>query len=258
MKMFGLELFNHNRPTHLYDFAQHGIVRDAQNDEFGLMRLVVEKSIQELNGTGKKNLKKMTKKRQTIQLTPKGVFEAKALNTDTSFKIITDEAYIDKTIAELKEKLTLLGKEPKANSNAPMSMEYGAIAFGRTEIKSMITRLENRRKMGKAAFINENYPYTTNDLISGVLKKNSNLRLKIAKEFVPDFPTEAIRAMKDYNAICKDLCGLETHFYVIADKKDFGEVSKRRDPILLAQSPFGFFWNVLGAWDDEMMYLGDL
>jgi hypothetical protein len=49
-----------------------------------------------------------------------------------------------------------------------------------------------------------------------------------------------------------------THFYVIADKKDFDKTPAKRDPILLAQSPFGFFWNILGAWSDEMIFLGDL
>ncbi len=44
----------------------------------------------------------------------------------------------------------------------------------------------------------------------------------------------------------------------IADKKDFEKKDKRRDPILLAQSPFGHFWQILGAWDKEMLFLEEL
>ena len=45
---------------------------------------------------------------------------------------------------------------------------------------------------------------------------------------------------------------------MIADKKDFGEMDRKRDPILIVQSPFCLGWQVLGAWDEEMIYLGDL
>jgi len=36
------------------------------------------------------------------------------------------------------------------------------------------------------------------------------------------------------------------------------ELDEKRDPILLAQSPFGFYYNILGAWEKEMVYLPEL
>ena len=36
------------------------------------------------------------------------------------------------------------------------------------------------------------------------------------------------------------------------------EKYKQRDPILLVQSPFGFYWQILGAWDKEMLILSEL
>ena len=40
--------------------------------------------------------------------------------------------------------------------------------------------------------------------------------------------------------------------------RDFEKQYERRDPILLAQSPFGFYYHILGAWDTEMLYLPEL
>jgi hypothetical protein len=54
------------------------------------------------------------------------------------------------------------------------------------------------------------------------------------------------------------LCNKKAVFYLISEKKQQKEVLRRRDPILLAQSPFGFFWQILGAWDDEVKFLEEL
>ncbi len=98
----------------------------------------------------------------------------------------------------------------------------------------------------------------TAEQIAEVLENNSHLESRGAGSFVPDFPSEAIKAMKEYTDMCVSLCNKKPIFYVIADGKDFQTVNKRRDPILLAQSPFGHFWQILGAWDKEMVFLGDL
>ena len=64
--------------------------------------------------------------------------------------------------------------------------------------------------------------------------------------------------MKQYNKHTDELCSKQAVFYIIADKKDFERTSQRRDPILLAQSPFGHFWQILGAWDKEMILIEEL
>lgn len=48
-------------------------------------------------------------------------------------------------------------------------------------------------------------------------------------------------ARKEYTEFCLQVCNKKPIFYVIADSKDFQVVNKRRDPILLAQSPYGHF-----------------
>lgn len=55
-----------------------------------------------------------------------------------------------------------------------------------------------------------------------------------------------------------ELCQLKPVFYVIAEESDFKEKDKKRDPILLAQSPFGVYYDILGAWDKEMLLLSEL
>ena len=104
----------------------------------------------------------------------------------------------------------------------------------------------------------EKFPYTTNARIESVVKKHDNLQLGQVDQFVADMPDEAIEAMKEYNKATDKVCGKKAVFYIIADKKDFQKTQSRRDPILLAQSPFGHMWQILGAWDKEMLFLDEL
>lgn len=86
---------------------------------------------------------------------------------------------------------------------------------------------------------------------------------------------------KEYKVMCADFAGysrnvpqegldqLELYFEawhrVVPDKKptlklivDQGGKEQKKDPILLAQSPFGNWWYILGAWDKEVEIVDDL
>jgi hypothetical protein len=76
--------------------------------------------------------------------------------------------------------------------------------------------------------------------------------------FVPEFPDEAIMVMREYTDQLQALCNKKPVFYVIAEPDKFRKAYERRDPILLVQSPFGFYWQILGAWDKEMILLSEL
>ena len=82
--------------------------------------------------------------------------------------------------------------------------------------------------------------------------------MKTSDIFIPEFPDEAIKAMTDYTEKMEAVCGKKPVFYVIAEHDKFKEAFKKRDPILLVQSPFGFFWQIIGAWDKEMILLSEL
>lgn len=193
---------------------------------------------------GKKGLKIDGRKVQ-IQLTPKGVYEGKFLNDDT-FVLNTNEKYVDGQLADFKEKLTLIKSEEYDMKN------------GVEEISSMIQRLENRKKYPEVKEFFEKLPYTTSSKIAQITKTHDNLQLGQIAQFVADLPKEAVDIMKEYNENTKKVCGKQAVFYIIADKKDFKKSESRRDPILLAQSPFGHIWQILGAWDKEMMFLEEL
>ena len=178
-------------------------------------------------------------------LTPKTVYDLKMLH-DQTFQLNVDPVYIDQQLADFKDKLGLIKSE-----------EYD-MARGVQEISSIIVRLENRKKYGEVKDFFEEYPYTSSSKIDEVVKAHDYLKIGQIAQFLADMPKEAVEAMKQYNEHTDAICGKQAVFYIIADKKDFEKTTKRRDPILLAQSPFGHFWNIIGAWDKEMLLLENL
>lgn len=216
------------------DILDYVILEDASL-QGGAVAVPVKK------GKDKKSKKIADKK----EATPKGVYELKMLD-ETSFKLNTNAEYVDKQLTDFKEKLTMIN-----------SIEYD-MRNGVEEISSIILRLENRKKYTEAKDIFEEFPYTTNSKIAEVIKEHENLQLGKIAQFIADLPKEAVDVMKKYNDGCKKICDKQAIFYIIADKKDFKKADNRRDPILLAQSPFGHVWQILGAWDKEMMFLQEL
>ena len=82
--------------------------------------------------------------------------------------------------------------------------------------------------------------------------------MKSSDIFIPEFPDDAIKLMKEYTENMLLICKKKPIFYVIAEPDKFKEAYAKRDPILLVQSPFGFYWQILGAWDKEMLLLSEL
>lgn len=178
-------------------------------------------------------------------LTPKGVHNLKLMHDDT-FQLNTNPEYVDQQILDFKDKLALIKAE-----------EYD-MSRGVVEIGSIVMRLENRKKYEEFKDFFEEFPYTTTSKIDDVVKAHAYLKMGQVAQFVADMPKEAVDIMKQYNKQTDQLCGKQAVFYIVADKKDFERTTKRRDPILLAQSPFGHFWQILGAWDKEMLLLENL
>lgn len=185
------------------------------------------------------------KKEEKKKHTPKEVHEMQMLN-DKSFKLNLDPEYVKAQLEAFKDKLSLVKSE-----------EYD-MRRGVDEINSILVRLENRTKYSKTDKFFEQFPYTTSSKISALTKEHDHLKLGQIAQFVADMPKEAVDAMKQYNEATKAICDKQAVFYIIADKKDFQKTDSRRDPILLAQSPFGHFWQIIGAWDKEMMFLEEL
>jgi len=130
-------------------------------------------------------------------------------------------------------------------------------SYSRREVEGLIERLENRRKWEEfKGFFNE-FQNTTDEKIDDLLN-NYDLVMNTSDLFVPEFPDDAIAIMKTYTEKMDALCGKKPVFYVIAEPDKFRKAYEKRDPILLVQSPFGFYWQILGAWDKEMILLSEL
>jgi len=129
--------------------------------------------------------------------------------------------------------------------------------YSRREVVGMIERLQNRKHWDKFSKYFNGFQNTTDEKIDDLLEKY-DLVMKTSDLFVPEFPDDAINIMKSYTTQMKKLCDKKPVFYVIAEPDKFRKAYEKRDPILLVQSPFGFYWQILGAWDKEMMLLSEL
>jgi len=185
------------------------------------------------------------KKEEAKKFTPKEVYSLKMLH-DQEFVLNTDPVYVDEQLEIFKTKLELI-------KSAEFDMNHGT-----NQIASIIIRLENRKKYPEVHEFFDQFPYTTTAKIEELLKNHDYLQIGNVEEFVADLPKEAIQTMKDYNNNTNKICGKKAIFYIIADKVDFEKRSVRRDPILLAQSPFGHVWSICGAWDKEMIFVDEL
>lgn len=130
-------------------------------------------------------------------------------------------------------------------------------SYAKREVTGLIERLENRKKWEKHKHFFNEFQNTTDEKIEQLLDKY-DLVMKTSDLFVPEFPDEAIQIMKAYSEEMDKVCSKKPVFYVIAEPDKFRKAYERRDPILLVQSPFGFYWQILGAWDKEMLLLSEL
>lgn len=129
--------------------------------------------------------------------------------------------------------------------------------FSKREVQGIIERLENRKKYNKFKPFFEIFQYTNDEKIDKLLSKY-DLLMKTTDLFIPEFPDEAIKIMENYSEKVFELSGKKAIYYVIATEEKFRKAYEKRDPILLAQCPFSYNWQILGAWDKEMMLLYEL
>jgi hypothetical protein len=129
--------------------------------------------------------------------------------------------------------------------------------YSKREVQGLIERLENRKQWHKFKNFFQEFQNTTDEKIDALLD-NYDLVMKTSDLFIPEFPDDAIAVMKKYTDNMQKICKKKPVFYVIAEPDKFKKAYEKRDPILLVQSPFGFYWQILGAWDEEMILLSEL
>lgn len=174
-------------------------------------------------------------KPQKIKIKPiDALIELETIPTPFSLTLIDDK------IKMLKEKASLINQH-----------------YAKREVEALIQRLENRKKYNSYKDFFERFSNTTDEKISPLLTKY-DLVMRASDIFIPEFPDEAIIKMKEYSEKLMEICNAKPVFYVIATEESFKKSYEKRDPILLVQSPFGFYWQILGAWDKEMLLLSEL
>lgn len=129
--------------------------------------------------------------------------------------------------------------------------------YAKREVSGLLERLENRKKYNKYKTFFDGFQNTTDEKIEKLLSKY-DLVMKPSDIFIPEFPDEAINIMKSYSDKVNEICKKTPVYYVIAEEQLFRKAYEKRDPILLVQSPFGFYWQILGAWGKEMILLSEL
>ncbi|GJQ43990.1 MAG: hypothetical protein JETCAE03_34880 [Ignavibacteriaceae bacterium] len=188
----------------------------------------------------------------------RGNFVTSTGSTEKSQKITIKPINV---LDELKDKPRFLDLE---NLDGKIEMVKDRLEFIRNtyaerEINGLIQCLENRKKYKENKAFFSQFETTTLEKIEKLTEKYELIMDTIDK-YIPELPDEAIKTMKEYQKNVQKIVGKDKKavFYMIATYSDFREADGKRDPILLAQSPFGFYYDILGAWDKEMLLLSEL
>jgi len=146
---------------------------------------------------------------------------------------------LDGQIKLVKERMSDLKKHLR---NVTLNQEQTALNY-----------LEARKKYAKHK---EKFMWgiTNQDLIDKLCKKYK-VRIAGIEGFYRNIPKEGVDEIKKFGEAFEKVTKCDPIFKVIID--DGGKEDKK-DPILLAASPFGNWFYILGAWDKEVEIVDDL
>lgn len=115
--------------------------------------------------------------------------------------------------------------------------------------------LRNRKEYekNKDSFL---YPITTDELIEKLCNEYK-LKLVDFKMYFGTVPVEWLEEIKKYTKIYKKITGINPLFKLIVEDSEIIE-KKKKDPILLVNSPFWNWFYILWAWDKEVLVVDDL
>lgn len=105
------------------------------------------------------------------------------------------------------------------------------------------------------------WPVTTKDKIDK-LCKTYKLDLVSFRSYYKTVPMEAIDELEKFCKECEKFTDTEPDLRLIIDDapapNENQSRERKKDPILLASSPFGRWYHVLGAWDKEVEVVDEL
>lgn len=101
------------------------------------------------------------------------------------------------------------------------------------------------------------WPLSTDELINALIKK-----YKVSNNgfggYSRNIPLEATAELEKFGKAWDQVVDDERHVAELRLITDYGGKETKKDPILLAASPFGRWWYVLGAWDKEVEIVDEI
>lgn len=95
---------------------------------------------------------------------------------------------------------------------------------------------------------------TTDELVNKLTSRYKLRRVSFGS-YSRNVPMEAVEELEKYGKAFSKVTTGEPKLELIVDE---GGKETRKDPILLAESPFGKWFYILGAWDKEVKYVDDI
>lgn len=181
----------------------------------------------EESGSSKKEDKRIVKK-------PVEIFE----------QIISEEPKInlenlDGQIKLVKERMKVLEQHTRG-----VDLKHEKIA---------IDYLKSRKKYEKYKDLFK-WSITNKDMIDKLCKKYKVKKVSF-NNFYRNIPKEGVDEIKKFGEAFQNVSNNDPLFELIIDE---GGKETKKDPILLATSPFGNWYYILGAWDKEVEIVDDL
>lgn len=116
--------------------------------------------------------------------------------------------------------------------------------------------LKARQKYTKTEKLFSEWPITTDEMIQELVKKYK-VQFVNFYSYSKSLPIQATEQLEKFGAAWEKVVDDDTKpdLRMITDYKG---TEHKKDPILLAASPFGAWWHILGAWDEEVKIVDDL
>ena len=157
---------------------------------------------------------------------------------------------LKKQVAVVSKRIKVLTEQGVVRSE--LENEYHSLAF--LKARQVYPKVENLFK----------WPTTNQAKVEDLLKKYKLHIVEMSQNGagVKNIPQEAIDEIEKYAAAYAKVVKKGIPEYrLIVDEPTYQEMQKamkKKDPILLALSPFGNWYYILGAWDKEVEYVDDL
>lgn len=150
---------------------------------------------------------------------------------------VMDLDNLDQKIKVVKRRIRVLAEQSVATGDDQRALDY------------LIAR-KGYLKYGKLF----NWSITTQEKINELLSKYKLMQVSLGG-YARNIPNEALDEIEQFALAYEYILETPPEFQLICDE---GGPEQKKDPILLARSPFGNWWYVLGAWDKEVEYVDDL